>query len=551
MKKYLSFFAIALFILGFAACSDVPAPYGIFDGDIDDNGGEESSDVVTNLPYAESFSSSLGKFRSINIGGSGNWVIEFSTAKAAGYDNNTKVTTPGTYLLVSPEIQLPNEPCHVSFEYILRYVAAADNQQLLISDTWNEDNPAEGWTLINNVFTEGTDWTTFSKADINIPEQFQGKPIRIALRYNCGESGSTWEVRNIVIDTGRGEDGKIDGQGGEQPQPSGDYILYAPFSSALTSNLGDFLIWDDNQSGYNWIYHSTYKCAYISSYESSDKVDYPADSWLISPAFDLSNVTEAYVTLDYKMVYASGNNDEYRVLIGKGFSGEGSSPGRINWTQLPVTWTMLSSFTGASWSNTGKLAIPAEYLGQSDIRVAIEYISTTKSAIWEIQNLIVAQGAGDSPSGGGGQPDITASSVTVVAANIGVADAAALSNYNFNENVSWTFAQNEGSSTPKYYKIDKSARLYAQNSITITSLDNRPIKTIVINCVPTHRGNEQMTTSRGTISKNAAAETVTISDINAPDVTIKNAYTENKSGTQLRIVSMEVIYNDGSSTRRR
>lgn len=564
MKKYLSLLATALLTLGFAACSDVPAPYSIFDGEEEGGEGGTTDVVITELPYAEPFTSTLGKFVSINTDGSGNWIIDFSTAKAAGYDNSTKTTTPGTYYLVSPEIQLPDVPCHIMFEYILRYVASNDDQQLLISDSWDKENPTEGWTLVNNVFTEGKDWNTFAQADINVPEQFQGKTVRIALRYNCGESGSTWEVKNFVIDTGTGQDGNIDGQGNTDPQPSDDYILYAPFTSALTSNLGDMIAWDEKGGGYNWTHNSTYKCAYITSYDSPSKTNHPADAWLISPAFDLTGVEEAYVTFDYKLAYASTNNDDYRVLIGSGFGGEGCSPGRITWTQLPVTWTTLSSFSGAAWSNTGKLAIPAEYLGQSDIRLAIQYISTEKAATWEIQNLIVAKGAADEPGTDPGTDpgttpgidpgDLTGSSVTVVAKDMNIANAETVVSYSFSEGIVWNCAQNEGTTPPKYYVVDKSLRLYAKNSITVTAADGRNIKAIVINCAPTYngtnyRGNAQMTASSGTIYKDAAAETVTINGINASEVKIINDFTENKSGTQLRIVSMQVIFNDGSSTR--
>lgn len=564
MKKYFSFLAAAVLMLGFAACSDVPAPYSIFDDEYEGGGDSPSGGIVTELPYAEAFSSSLGKFVSINTSGSGDWIIDFSTAKAAGYNNSTKVTTPGTYYLVSPEIQLPEEACHIMFEYILRYVASNDDQQLLISDNWNEEAPTEGWTLVNNVFTEGRDWNTFTQADINVPEQFQGKTVRIALRYNCGESGSTWEVKNLVVDKGSGQDGQIDGQGGTDPQPQTDAILSAPFSTALTSNLGDFLTWDEQGNGYNWTYNSTYKCAYMTSYDSPSKTNHPANAWLISPAFDLTGVTAAYVTFDYKLAYASGNNDEYRILIGKGFPGEGASPGRISWTQLPVTWTMLSSFSGAAWSNTGKLAIPAEYLGQSDIRVAIQYISTEKAATWEIQNLIVAageaddptQGGGDDPTQGGDEPIDVTGAVTVTAEGLGLENNTELTSYNLNEGIALNFAKNEGANPPKYYAVDKSARLYAQNSLTITSLNGQNIKAIVINCSPTYngtnyRGNEQMTTTSGTISKNAAAETITINGINAPELKITNAFTQNSAGVQLRIVSMQVIFDDGTSAVRR
>jgi hypothetical protein len=199
------------------------------------------------------------------------------------------------------------------FEYILRYVASNDDQQLLISDNWNEEAPTEGWTLVNNVFTEGRDWNTFAQADINVPEQFQGKTVRIALRYNCGESGSTWEVKNLVVDKGSGQDGQIDGQGGTDPQPQTDAILSAPFSTALTSNLGDFLTWDEQGNGYNWTYNSTYKCAYITSYDSPSKTNHPANAWLISPVFDLTGVTAAYVrsTTNWPMPLATTTNTAY------------------------------------------------------------------------------------------------------------------------------------------------------------------------------------------------------------------------------------------------
>ena len=578
MKKYLSLFAAALLALGFAACSDVPAPYGLFDGDFDNNGGGNNSGaLVTELPYGEAFSTSFGKFISVNTRGAGDWIIDYKTAKAAGYNNSTQTTTPGTYYLISPEIQLPDEACHISFEYILRYLVANDNQQLLISEAWNSENPTENWDLLNNVFVEGSDWNTFSKADISIPEKYQGKNVRIALRYNCDESGSTWEVRNFIVDKGQGEDGKVESGNDNNPQPVEGVLLDAPFTSALTSNLGNFLTWDNNQSGYNWTYNSTYKCAYISSFEA--QVDHPADSWLISPAFDLSGVNEAYVSLEYKLAYASGNNNEYRLLVGSGFAGDGTSPGRINWTQIPVTWTMLPNFKGAEWSKTGKLAIPTEYLGKNDVRIAIQYISTTKAATWEIQNLVVARGAADAPQQGGGDDpapggnddptpndptpdnptpgDITGSSVTVSAELLQLENAAVVPSFSFTEGVSWSFAANENTSNPpKYYTVDKSVRLYAQNSITVASTTGRTIKAIIIQCAPTYNGtsywgNDQMTASSGTITKDTTAETVTVSGINASEVTIKNAFTQNSGGKQLRIVSMQVIFDDAAAVRRR
>lgn len=194
-------------------------------GDYTPGGGGEESTVRT-LPYTEEFSSTLGGFKSYTTSGAGEWIIDFSTAKATGYDNSSKVTTAGTYYLVSPEITLNGvTEAHVAYEYILRYNKADDNQQVFITTSFDESKPAEGWTLLNGKHTEGSDWTTFSKADIAIPAQYMGKTIRLAFRYNTNaESGSTWEVRNFSIAAGKpGESGEQGGDTGDKNAANGDF----------------------------------------------------------------------------------------------------------------------------------------------------------------------------------------------------------------------------------------------------------------------------------------------------------------------------------------
>lgn len=167
---------------------------------------------VRTLPYSESFSTEFGGFKNYTTSGSGEWTIDYSTAKATGYNNSTKVTTAGTYYIVSPEISLEGQTAaHVSYEYILRYNKGDENQQLLISTSFDASKPAEGWTVLNGSHTEGTDWNTFEKADINVPAEYMGKKIRIALRYNTNaESGSTWEVKNFAIAAGEAGGSTVD-----------------------------------------------------------------------------------------------------------------------------------------------------------------------------------------------------------------------------------------------------------------------------------------------------------------------------------------------------
>lgn len=204
----------------------------------DNGGGSGEEGGVKTLPYSEEFSTTLGGFKNYTTSGEGAWTIDYSTAKATGYDNASKVTTAGTYYLVSPEISLAGQTAvHVSYEYILRYNKGDENQQVFITDAFNEATPAEGWTLLVNKHTEGTDWTTFAKEDIAIPAAYLGKTVRIAFRYNTNaESGSTWEVKNFAIAAGApGEGGNTGGEGGGSVDTpiTNDYITVTAASFGL------------------------------------------------------------------------------------------------------------------------------------------------------------------------------------------------------------------------------------------------------------------------------------------------------------------------------
>ena len=204
----------------------------------DNGGGSGEEGGVKTLPYSEEFSTTLGGFKNYTTSGEGAWTIDYSTAKATGYDNASKVTTAGTYYLVSPEISLAGQTAvHVSYEYILRYKKGDENQQVFITDAFNEATPAEGWTLLVDKHTEGTDWTTFAKEDIAIPAAYLGKTVRIAFRYNTNaESGSTWEVKNFAIAAGApGEGGNTGGEGGGSVDTpiTNDYITVTAASFGL------------------------------------------------------------------------------------------------------------------------------------------------------------------------------------------------------------------------------------------------------------------------------------------------------------------------------
>lgn len=192
------------------------------------------------LPYSESFSSALGGFTNQTVSGKGTWTIDFSTAKATGYNSADKTTTAGRFLLISPTIDLGTaKEAHVSYEYILRYNKGDQNQVLyILKDADYKEGGENQWVELNKKHTEGTDWKTFSAADIDIPAEYLGQKIRLAFAYESdNKSGSTWEVRNFSIQEGKA--GSI-ASGEEKPneEVTGNEFVQLKGNTATLINVG-------------------------------------------------------------------------------------------------------------------------------------------------------------------------------------------------------------------------------------------------------------------------------------------------------------------------
>lgn len=196
----------------FAACSDVPMPY-------DDPNNSQDSTSTDGFYLDETFASNFGKFTTFTVKGTP-WVIDYSTAKATGYDNSAQKTTESEAYLVSTAVDLSKSTgAYLQFDYILRYVNTTQNQnKVLVTDNYTGDPTTTSWTDITGTLTEGSDWNTFSTYKKNLPEAFIGKgDVVVALMYSCTTSSSTIEVKNLVL-----KEGKVDETGGDDPTPSSD-----------------------------------------------------------------------------------------------------------------------------------------------------------------------------------------------------------------------------------------------------------------------------------------------------------------------------------------
>ena len=379
MNKLLTLAAACTLALGFTACEDVPSPYGL------PTEKQQQQPASKEVLLEESFASSLGSFKNYTTSGEGAWKIDFKTAKASGYDNAAKKTTAGTYYLVSSEIDLTGvDNAYVALDYIMRYNKGDENQQLLITDAFNAEKPAEGWTVVNQKWTEAADWKNFVNDKVAIPAAFLGKKVHIAFRYNTDDkSGSTWEIKNLKV-----QRGVVTPSTPEQPvQPNTNGPL---IDESFAASLGAFTSQTTSGEG---AWKIDFKSAKASGYDNASKKTTAGTYYLVSPEVDLTAAkTEgAHVALEYILRYNKADANQ-QLLITDAYNPAQPEAG---WTVLNQKWT-----EGKDWKTytAANYDIPEAFVGKK-VRIAFRYNSDDKSgSTWQIKNVKLALGHLDQPA---------------------------------------------------------------------------------------------------------------------------------------------------------
>ena len=110
-----------------------------------------------------------------------------------------------------------------------------------------------------------------------------------------------------------------------------------------------------------------------------------------------------------------------------------------------------------------------------------------------------------------------------------------------------TFAQNDGSTSPKYYDGTKGIRMYAKNSMNVKA-SGKTIVGVVLNCDyyngVYYVGNELLNgkTATQTVTPTKSETLVTFKGFSSNEFLITNDHTEAKGGVQLRIKTVTVYY---------
>lgn len=148
-----------------------------------------------------------------------------------------------------------------------------------------------------------------------------------------------------------------------------------PYEEAFTTNKGDFSI--DNVSlpeGQStiWAFDASYG-AKVTAYIGG--TNYAAESWLVSPVLDLTDVVSAEITFDQcvnKYMDAGAGTLQVKEY------------GTDTWTQIANTYPTVSG----TWSSFKEFTVDLTSYAGKKVVFAFKYVSTSdKAGTWEIKNF--------------------------------------------------------------------------------------------------------------------------------------------------------------------
>ena len=189
-------------------------------------------------------------------------------------------------------------------------------------------------------------------------------------------------------------------EGGETPEepetPSNDYL-----NETFATDLGLFTT-QEIVGNYPWVFAQNYG-AKASGYANGASQD--AESWLISPAMDLTGETEASIAFDYVINKGDANAaaTNHKLLITNNYTGNVTT---TEWTEVEYGAVNNGNWT---FNNTGNIALPESMMDKPAVVIAFKYVSTTEnSSTWEIKNVVVSGKKGatvepEEPEGGEGE----------------------------------------------------------------------------------------------------------------------------------------------------
>lgn len=247
MKKYILCLAAAALTLGFNACDDVPAPYGVNTTNPstggNEGGGENTGTEKTIFSASFETDAEGFEFKNVTLSGSLSYVWKQDSYNGKGYLKASAFASSKSNAseawAVSPAINLKDsKKASLTFRHAINKIAPgvpAEMCTVWASTDYTGDVKTATWTQINvPSYPEGTSWTFIDAGTMDISAFCGNEKVYIAFKYvSTDEASGTWEVDEFCV---KG-DGTAMGNGGtttpDKPDtpdtpvtpPTGDNLL--------------------------------------------------------------------------------------------------------------------------------------------------------------------------------------------------------------------------------------------------------------------------------------------------------------------------------------
>lgn len=240
MKKYILCLAAAALTLGFNACDDVPAPYGVNTTNPstggNEGGGENTGTEKTIFSASFETDAEGFEFKNVTLSGSLSYVWKQDSYNGKGYLKASAFASSKSNAseawAVSPAINLKDsKKASLTFRHAINKIAPgvpAEMCTVWASTDYTGDVKTATWTQINvPSYPEGTSWTFIDAGTMDISAFCGNEKVYIAFKYvSTDEASGTWEVDEFCV---KGDGTAMDNGGTTTPDkpdtPTGNNLL--------------------------------------------------------------------------------------------------------------------------------------------------------------------------------------------------------------------------------------------------------------------------------------------------------------------------------------
>jgi hypothetical protein len=291
---------------------------------------------------------------------------------------------------VSPAFKIDDTNKYVTFDCSTQYYKAGTTLKIYFLQLVGGKMEKEEITVANlpGENSKDNEWVKDLYADLS---KYTGKTGFIGFQY-CGDKISatgTYRLDNIKT-ASKAPDG------GDTPEPEPETVKVTKdqaYEESFASSFGKFTL-DNKELGdlsAVWTIDTNYKYAKASAFKDNSGII--AESWLVSPIIDLSEVSK--VTLSFMQAsFSQGNASELMLKIRESASD---------------TWTDLTmKYSTSKWEKVEN-SIDLSAYGNKKVVLAFVYKNENTSAAntWEVWNVKVSADEGGTvdPSGKGSSKD--------------------------------------------------------------------------------------------------------------------------------------------------